>query len=104
MRRLHGMKINEGIVVQDLGMVTGNEAHATHVSSQGVDLISTVCGLKTIFPSSKVKQQKLVGSREVELRIFHIHTPYPVSLTLEIGHQMMTNKATGSGDHSLFVV
>ena len=46
-------------------MVTGDEAHATHVSSQGVDLIGTVGGLKTIFPSSKVKQQKLVGSRQV---------------------------------------
>jgi hypothetical protein len=64
--------------------MAGNETHTTHVSSQGVYLINTVCGLKTILPPPKIKQQKLIGISGAELGIFQIHTPDPVSLPLEI--------------------
>src|SRR5262245_24760356 len=98
------MQVNEGIVVQDLRMVGRNEPHAPHVSPQSVDLINTLGGLQTILPVPKIKQQKLIGSSRPELRGFQIYTPNPVSLTFEVGYQVMTNKASGSGNDNFTTV
>jgi hypothetical protein len=98
------MQVNEGIVVEDLRMVGGNETHATHISSQGVYLIDTLRGLQAILPLPKIKQQKLIGIATPELGRFQIHTPDPVALTFKIGHQVVTNKTPGSSDDDLLKV
>ncbi|GAG36933.1 unnamed protein product, partial [marine sediment metagenome] len=40
--------VDQGIIVQDLGMVGRYEAHASHVRGQGIDLIDSSRGLQTV--------------------------------------------------------
>jgi len=63
-----------------------------------------MCDLKAILPPPQIKQQKLISIGGAKLGIFEIHAPDPVSLTLEMGHQMVTNKAPGSGDNYLLTI
>src|SRR5688572_23905426 len=98
------MNVDERIVVQDPGMVGRDKTHATHIGSQSIDLVHAACGLKTILPTPKIQPQKLSGISTAEFRIFKIYPPYPIPLALEIGDQVVTDKACGSGDDNLPVM
>src|SRR5262249_49702198 len=90
------MNINERVVVQDLGMIGGDEHHATHIGTQGIDFIDSVGRLQAILPSALVKLQKLVSTTRLIFRRFQIGPSHPVALPLQVLNQMMADEATGS--------
>ena len=51
MRRLQGVDVDEGVVVEDLGVVGGDEAHAAHVGGEGVDLVDVLAWPRGRAPS-----------------------------------------------------
>jgi hypothetical protein len=53
------MLINE-LLCKNLGVMGRNEAHSTDVCCQRVNLVHPSRRLKTIFPSSKIQELKLV--------------------------------------------
>jgi hypothetical protein len=79
----------------------GDIPHATHVGRQGVDVVHAACGLKAILPPPEIQLQKLMGVGRAELRVFKVYSPDPISLACQSADQVVTDKASGSGDDNL---
>jgi hypothetical protein len=102
--RLQGVQVDERIVVQDLGMVGGDKAHAAHVRGQGIDLVHAAGRRDTIVPAPQVQLPKLLGVRRAELGGFEIDPPDPIALASQRGDQVVPDKASSTGDDDLIAI
>jgi hypothetical protein len=55
------MQINQGIAMQNMGMMARDVAHATHIGSQCVYRIDRAGGSQAILPAAQIKQQKFIS-------------------------------------------
>jgi hypothetical protein len=75
-----------------------DEAHASHIGGQCVDLFDSHCGLDAIFPASEVEKFEFIGECVRVLRVLQVDTSHPVALCLEKGHEVVSDEATSSRD------
>jgi hypothetical protein len=100
-RRFQGVDIDQRIIVQDGGMISGDKTHATHVCCQGIDLIDTFGGSQAVLPTPQVEQEEFIGIDMGKLRIVQIRASDPVSQVFEMGRQVVANETAGSSDKDL---
>src|SRR5437867_3657118 len=91
------MEVDQGVIVEDFGMVRGDESHAPHIRGEGIHLINSPCGLETIIPAPKVQNLEFIRVYPGVFRILYVHSPHPVTFALQIGRQMMPDKPSRSG-------
>ncbi len=94
------MEVDQRVVVEDLGVVEGDEAHAAHIRGQRVHLIHTAGGLQAVVPPTEIQDLELVRVDIGVLGILDVDTTHPVALLLQAGHEMMTNESTGAGNQN----
>src|SRR5258705_8209348 len=85
-------------------MMTRDKTHASHIGSQGINLVNIPSSLQTRIPSAQVEQLKFVCIGNRELRELDIDTAHPVALTFEVGNQVMADKATSASHQYSFGV
>ena len=61
--RFQGMGIDQRVVMQDLGVMGGDEAHPAHIRSQAVDLVNAAGCLQAVIPAAQVEQFEFVRIR-----------------------------------------
>jgi hypothetical protein len=67
-------------------MVSGDEAHPSHVGSQCVYLTDTPRRPQAVIPPPKIEYFKLIGVRFAEFRMLKIYASDPVALPFQICH------------------
>jgi hypothetical protein len=82
-RRFERVEVDQA-VVQDLGVVTGDEAHPTHISGRGVDLADPAGGSEAVVPSAQVEELEFIRICRLIFRMLDVDTPDPVAAILEI--------------------
>src|SRR5579859_7241345 len=92
------MKIDQSVAMQNLRMVGRNEAHPAHIGSQRIYLVNAAGSRLAILPTPQVELDKLIGVAGVKLGKLDVGAPDPVSLLLQIRHQMMADKTSGAGN------
>ena len=79
MRRLQRVEFDQRIVVQNLGMIRADEAHAAHVGGQGVNLVDVLGCLEAVLPPAQVNELEFIGGGGRILRMFQIRAAHPVA-------------------------
>ena len=108
-RRLHRVRVDEDVVVEDLGVVLRDEAHPPHVGREGVDVLDRLPvvrarGLQAVGPAAEVQQLELVGARLLELGPLDVDAADPVALVLEVVDEVVADEATSTGHEDAFLI
>ena len=67
-RRFERMRVDQHIIVQNLGVMLGDEPHAAHVGRQRVDVVDAARRLEAVSPAPEVQQFELVGVGRADTR------------------------------------
>jgi hypothetical protein len=84
-------------------VLTGEDISGpTHICGELIDLIDVPQNLVCDRDITQVAYDEVIGSRSVELGIFQINTPYPITIPLEPANQVTANKsASACNENSL---
>jgi hypothetical protein len=96
-RRLDGVKIDQGVVVQDRRMFARDEAHPAHVRGERVYLIHTTHSDESVVTSSEVEDLELISVRLCELRKLEVNSAHPVSTLLQVRNEVVADEASRPG-------
>src|SRR5690349_15695239 len=94
------MQVDQRVVVEDLRMVRGDEAHAAHVGRHGVDLVDIASRAKAVVPAAQIQQQKFISRGRLVLGSLDVHTAYPVATFDQVLHQVVTDESTSSSNEN----
>src|SRR5262249_38842933 len=95
------MDVDQRVVVKDLRVMRGDEAHPAHIGGQGIDFLDAASGLQASVPSTQVEKLELVRRGGFILGILDIDAPHPMSLSFEVRHQVVPDESSGTGDDYL---
>ena len=90
------VRVDQDVVLRDVGEERGDVADAAHVGGEVVDLIDVASGGQAVFPHPQVQNLKIVGSGLLILRLLDIDPTHPMTIGLQLLDQMMTNEPTGA--------
>src|SRR5437867_3143105 len=96
--RLQHVDVDERVIVHDLCLVRLDESNPTHVGGEIVHLLDPSSRFQTVVPTAKVEELEFVRRRLPVLRSLEIHATHPISATLQVLDEMVTDESTGSGD------
>src|SRR5205807_5187085 len=92
-------------VAQDLALGRVDEAHATHVRRQLIDLIEAAPSQRDRRIARaglpQVEQLEIVGGGRREFRMFEVYPADPISLSFEPGHQVTRDETARSAHQCL---
>src|SRR5438874_4039509 len=96
--RLQHVDVDEGVIVHDLCLVRLDESDPTHVRGEIVHLLYPSSRLQTVVPTAKVEEREFIRRRLPVLRNLEIYAAHPISATLQILDEMVTDESAGSAD------
>ncbi len=102
------MDIDQDAIAHDLALGRGDESHATHVSSQLVHFVKRTlrqgqsCLAILLLP--EIQQQEFIGLGLGKFVLLDVHAAHPVSLSLELFHQVAADESSCTTYKSLFHV
>src|SRR6266568_1514438 len=97
-RGFERVDVDERVVVKDPAVVGGDEAHAAHVRSEGVDLLDSLGCLEAVLPANEVEQEELIRPRGRVFGLLDVHTPDPVAQLLQVRNQVVSDEASRTAD------
>src|SRR5208282_1617687 len=86
------------VVVEDLGVMGGDETHPAHVRGERIDLIDVTGRRSAILPAAKIQAQEFVAVRGTEFRFLDVRAAHPAAVAFETAGQMTPDESTCSGN------
>jgi len=90
------VRIDQNVVLRDVGEECGDVTDSAHIGGQVVDLIDVLGRFQAVFPEAQVELPEIVGSGLLILRHFNINAANPVTIGLQPLDEMMANESTGT--------
>src|SRR4029453_13491171 len=93
--RFEGMGADQNVVVENLRVMAGDEAHSPHVRSQCVNLFDSLRGLEALLSVPEVGKLEVVRDGRPVLRGLQIDSPPQAPLFLQKGEKVVPYEPTG---------
>src|SRR4029453_7445305 len=98
--RFEGMGADQNVVVENLRVMAGDEAHSPHVRSQCVNLFDSLRGLEALLSPPEAGKLEFVRDGRTVLRVLQIDSPHPVPLFLQKGDKVVPYEPPGPRDET----
>src|SRR5579872_1011545 len=92
--RLEHVRVDENVVLGDIGQERRDVTDAAHIGREVVDLIDPLGRREAVFPHAQVQNLEVISSRGFVLGMLNVDPTYPVAIRLQTLDEMMTDETT----------
>jgi len=95
------MEIDQRVVLLDLRVIPGDEAHSSRVRGQCIHLVDARRCSQAVLPIPQIKQLEFIGVAGRKLRTLEVDSPDPIALCPKKRNEMVSDKPACAGYQNL---